>query len=124
MRRAVLLVFVLAGCASPQPSAPPAPRTNPERAVCRDPVGQVGRIDPRVGSQTGLPVPRPLYTRRATMFRAGPRSEEAELFTLERPSAVMILQECGFYRLARVPDGRTGWVRASALTTYAPRASP
>jgi SH3-like domain-containing protein len=82
------------------------------------------RVDRKVGSQTGLPVPRSIYTRRAALFRAGPQLEAAELFTLEQPSAVVIQRECGFYRLARVVDGRTGWVRASALTTHAPRALP
>jgi hypothetical protein len=47
----------------------------------------------------------------------GPTLEEAVLFILEKPSAIVVLRECGFFRLARVPDGRTGWMRASALTT-------
>jgi SH3-like domain-containing protein len=82
------------------------------------------RVDPKIGNQTGLPLPRSIYARRAAIFRAEPKSGDVALFILERPSAVVILRECGFYRLARVPDGRTGWVQASALTTRAPRASP
>ena len=39
---------------------------------------------------------------------------------LVNPSVVVILRECGFYRLARVPDWRTGCLRASALTTRPP----
>ena len=32
----------------------------------------------------------------------------------------MILRECGCYRLACVPDGRTGWLQANVLTTRPP----
>jgi SH3-like domain-containing protein len=78
------------------------------------------RQDPRIGAQTGLPTPRSIYTRRAAIFRAGPKRDETELFMLEKPSSVAILRECGFYRLARVPDGRTGWLPANALTTRPP----
>jgi SH3-like domain-containing protein len=112
-----LLPLLLAACASPGPPEPPASRNAPEAAVCRSEDGRVLRQDPRVGAQTGLPTPRSIYTRRATSFRAGPNRDEAELFLLEKPSSVVILRECGFYRLARVPDGRTGWLQASVLTT-------
>jgi hypothetical protein len=112
-----LLPLLLAACASPEPPEPPASRNAPEAAVCRSEDGRVLRQDPRVGAQTGLPTPRSIYTRRAASFRAGPKRDEAELFLLEKPSSVVILRECGFYRLARVPDGRTGWLQASVLTT-------
>ena len=62
-----------------------------------------GRI-PRIGAQTGLPTPRSIYTRRAASFRAGPEGDETELFMLEKPLSVVVLRECGFYRLARA-DG-------------------
>ena len=39
---------------------------------------------------------------------------------LEKPTSLVILRECGFYRLVRVPDGRTGWLQANVLTTRAP----
>ena len=123
-----LLPLLLAACASPVPPELPAVRNAPEAAVCRDEDGQVLRQDPRIGAQTGLPTPRSIYTRRAATFRAGPNREEVELFMLEKPSSIVILRECGFYRLARVPDGRTGWLQASALTTRPParegRATP
>ena len=123
-----LLPLLLAACASPVPPKPPVSRSAPEAAVCRGEDGQVLRQDPRIGAQTGLPTPRSIYTRRAATFRAGPKSDEAELFTLEKPLPVVILRECGFYRLARAPDGRTGWLRASALTPRPPaqahRAAP
>jgi SH3-like domain-containing protein len=124
MRRSLVLFLALAACATPEPAAPPAPKTGPDVTVCRDADGQVTRLDPKTGNQTGLPLPRSIYTGRAVTFHAGPKAEDAALFVLERPAAVMILRECGFYRLVRVPDGRTGWVRASALTTRAPKASP
>ncbi|WP_380070492.1 hypothetical protein [Dankookia sp. GCM10030260] len=123
-----LLPLLLAACASPAPLESPVPRSAPEAAVCRGEDGQVLRQDPRIGAQTGMPTPRSIYTRRAATFRAGPKSDEAELFTLEKPLPVVILRECGFYRLARAPDGRTGWLRGSALTTHPPaqarRAAP
>ena len=123
-----LLPLLLAACASPVPPEPPVVRTRPEAAICRGEDGQVLRQDPRVGAQTGLPTPRSIYTRRAASFRAGPKHDEAELFMLEKPSAIVVLRECGFFRLARVPDGRTGWLQASALTTRPPtqerRATP
>ena len=34
------------------------------------------------------------------------KGDETELFRLEKPSPVMLLRECGFYRMACVPDGR------------------
>jgi SH3-like domain-containing protein len=115
-----LLPLLLAACASPVPPKPPVSRSAPEAAVCRSEDGQVLRQDPRIGAQTGLPTPRSIYTRRAATFRAGPKGDETELFMLEKPLSVVILRECGFYRLARVPDGRTGWLPASALTTRSP----
>ncbi|TDH60973.1 hypothetical protein E2C06_19165 [Dankookia rubra] len=100
----------------------------PEAAVCHGEDGQVLRHNSRVGAQTGLPTPRSIYTRHAATFRAGPKRDEAELFRLEKPSSIVILRECGFFRLARVPDGRTGWLQASVLTTRMPaqerRATP
>ena len=123
-----LLPFLLTACASPVPPAPLVSRNAPEAAVCRGEDGQVLRQDPRIGTQTGLPTPRSIYTRRAVTFHAGPKRDEPELFMLEKASPVVILRECGFYRLARVPDGRTGWLQASALTTRPPsqerRATP
>src|SRR3954471_21178615 len=123
-----LLPLLLAACAFPGPSGPPASRNPPEAAVCRGEVGRVLRQDPHIGAQTGLPTPRSIYTRRAATFRAGPEGNETELFMLEKPLPVVILRECGFYRLARVPDGRMAWLRASALTTRPPaqerRATP
>ena len=123
-----LLPLLLAACSSPVPPEPPKRRNEPKVAVCRGEDGQVLRQDLRVGAQTGLPTPRSIYTRRAATFRAGPKGDEAELFMLEKPSSVVILRECGFYRLARVPDGRIGWLPASALTTRPPaqerRATP
>ena len=123
-----LLPLLLAACAAPVPPEPSVSRNAPEVAVCRGEDGQVMRQDPRIGAQTGLPTPRSIYTRRAATFRAGPKGDEAELFMLMNPSAVVILRECGFFRLARVPDGRMGWLRASALTTRPPaqerRATP
>lgn len=124
MRPCLLLCLAVAACAAPPPAAPPAPKRPPDAAVCRDPEGRVVRLDPRIGQQTGLPLPRALSTRRAATFRAGPGPEDAALFSLEQPSAVVVLRECGFQRLVRLPDGRSGWVRASALTTRAPRATP
>jgi len=115
-----LLPLLLAACASPAPPEPPASRNPPEAAVCRGEDGRVLRQNPRIGAQTGLPTPRSIYTRRATSFRAGPKRDEVELFMLNKPSSVVILRECGFYRLARVPDGRTGWLPANALTTRPP----
>src|SRR3954454_20561076 len=104
-----LLPFVLAAYVGPVPPAPPASLRNaPGAAVCRGEDGRVLRQNPRIGAQTGLPTPRSIYTRRATSFRAGPKRDEVELFMLNKPSSVVILRECGFYRLARVPDGRTG----------------
>jgi len=58
--------------------------------------------------------------RRAVTFRAGPNRDEAELFILEKPTSLMILRECGGYRLARVPHGRTRWLQANVLTTHPP----
>lgn len=115
-----LLSLLLAACASPVPPEPPMSRNAPKAAVCRSEDGQVLRQDPRIGAQTGLPTPRSVYTRRTASFRAGPKGDETELFILQQPSSVVILRECGFYRLARVPDGRTGWLQASALTTRPP----
>jgi hypothetical protein len=115
-----LLPLLLAACGAPVPPEPSASRDPPAAAVCRGEDGQVLRQDPRIGAQTGLPTPRSIYTRGAATFRAGPKRDEAELFMLVNPSAVVILRECGFYRLARVPDGRSGWLRASALTTRPP----
>ena len=116
-----LLLLLLAACAAPVPSKPPlSSRDAPGAAVCRGEDGQVLRQDPRIGAQTGLPTPRSIYTRRAASFRVGPKGDETELFMLEKPSSVVILRECGFYRLARVPDGRTGWLPANALTTRPP----
>jgi SH3-like domain-containing protein len=80
----------------------------------------VPRLDPRIRTQTGLPTPRTIYTRRAVTFRAGPNHDDAELFILEKPTSLVILRECGCYRLARVPDGRTGWLQANVLTTRPP----
>ncbi len=123
MRCCLLVLLALAACATPEPPTRAAPRTAPDAAVCRDPDGRLIRADPKIGLQTGLPVPRSIYTKRATTFRAEPNSEDAVLFILERSSEVVILRECGFFRLVRVPDGRKGWVRASALTTRAPKGS-
>src|SRR5690349_21716470 len=122
--RNALLLLPLAACVAPERPTPPTSQPTPEAVLCRDPDGKVVRSDPKIGYQTGLPVPRSIYTKRAATFRAGPKSDEAVLFTLEQPAAVLVLRECGFYRLARAPDGRTGWLQASALTTRAPRASP
>jgi SH3-like domain-containing protein len=116
-----LLPLLLAACAAPAlPEPPVSSRIAPGAAVCRGEDGQVLRQDPRIGAQTGLPTPRSIYTRRVATFRAGPKGDETELFMLEKPSSVAILRECGFYRLARVPDGRTGWLPANALTTRPP----
>jgi hypothetical protein len=112
-----LLPLLIAACTSPVPPEPPAARNAPEAAVCRGEDGQVLRQDPHIGAQTGLPTPRSIYTRRAATVRAGPKRDAAELFMLEKPSSVMVLRECGFFRLVRVPDGRTGWLQASVLTT-------
>jgi len=123
-----LLPLLFAACASPVPPEPSVLRNAPEAAVCRGEDGQVLRQDPRIGAQTGLPTPRSIYTRRAATFRAGPKRDKAELFMLEKASAVVVFRECGFYRLVRVSDGRTGWLQASALTTRPPsqerRATP
>ena len=115
-----LLPLLLAACASPVLPEPPTPRNGSEAVACHGEDGQVVRQDPRIGAQTGLPTPRSIYTRRAATFRAGPESDTTALFMLEKPLPVMILRECGFYRLLRVSDGRVGWVRASALTTRPP----
>ena len=84
-----LLPLLLAACASPVPPEPPTSRDAPEAAVCRGEDGQVLRQDPRIGAQTGLPTPRSIYTRRAATFRAGPKSDETELFMLEKPLSVV-----------------------------------
>lgn len=114
------LPLLLAACASPVSPELQVSRTAPEAAVCRGEDGRVLRQDPRIGAQTGLPTPRTIYTRRAATFRAGPNRNEAELFILEKPTSLVILRECGFYRLARLPDGRTGWLQANVLTTRPP----
>ena len=115
-----LLPLLLAACTPAMSPGPSVRHSAPDAAVCRGEDGQVLRQDPRIGAQTGLPTPRSVYTRRTASFRAGPKGDETELFILQQPSSVVILRECGFYRLARVPDGRTGWLQASALTTRPP----
>jgi SH3-like domain-containing protein len=123
MRTCLFLLLALAACATPGPPTPTVAKPAADAAVCRDPDGQLVRTDPKIGFQTGLPVPRSIHAKRSATFRAGPSSEDAVLFVLERSSEVVILRECEFFRLVRVPDGRKGWVRASALTTRAPKAS-
>lgn len=117
MHRPLLTLFavgLLAACAQQ------APQPQPEAAICRSADGEPLRPSPAVGSSTGLPTPRDLYTSRAATFRSGPTLEDAALFRLEQPAPVTILRECGTYRLARVEDGRAGWVHRSLLTIKPP----
>ena len=104
----------MVACTRPAPSPP-------EAATCRGADGStVEDHRPGIGTFTGLPTPRDLYTSRATTFRSGPTQEDAALFRTEQPVAVTILRECGLYRLARVEGGRMGWVHASGLTIKPP----
>lgn len=88
----------------------------PDAAVCRDADGRIVPEHPGIGSSTALPTPRDLHTSGAAGFRAGPTPDAAPLFRLEQPVPVTILRECGIHRLARVSDGRTGWVDRSRLS--------
>ena len=93
------------------------PPPQPEAAACpSDPP----RPSPAIGSVTGLPTPRDLYTSRAATFRSGPMLEAVALFQLEQPAPVTVLRECDTYRLARVQDGRMGWIDRSWLTIKPP----